>query len=247
MTDTDAFRVALRPAEHLAEITLCRAESGNQLASSEIRALGQAIRTAGNREEVKVIVIRGEGQDFCLGRKPGAASGEKKTALDIRSGVVEPILDVYADVRATPVPVLAVVQGHARGFGCAFVGVCDLVIAADTARFSMPEMDNNLPPTLAISAVLGKVPPKRLVHFVYTRTQIIAAEALAWGLISEIAPFDQLKAALARILSRLVDRDRAALCAIKEYMNVAPYVDPAAAARLGANLLSAVLSSAKGG
>ena len=157
--------------------------------------------------------MRGEGPDFCLGRKPAPPGGEKRTALEIRSGVVEPILDVYADVRATPVPVLALVQGHARGFGCALAGVCDLTIAADTARFSMPEMDNNLPPTLAISAVLGKVPPKRLVHFVYTRAPIAAAEALAWGLIGEIAPFDQLEPALTHTLSRLVDRDRASsLC-----------------------------------
>jgi enoyl-CoA hydratase len=244
--DSDAFRVETPPAGNVAQVTLCRGESGNLLTSGEIRALGQAIRAAGNREDIKVVILRGEGPDFCLGRKPAPPGGEKRTALEIRSGVVEPILDVYADVRATPVPVLALVQGHARGFGCALAGVCDLTIAADTARFSMPEMDNNLPPTLAISAVLGKVPPKRLVHFVYTRAPIAAAEALAWGLIGEIAPFDQLEPALTHTVSRLVDRDRAALCAIKEYMNIAPFVDPAAAARLGANLLASVLSSAPG-
>ena len=63
----------------------------------------------------------------------------------------QPILDLYADVRATPVPVLAVVQGEARGFGCALVGQCDLAIAVESARFSLPELETNLPPTLAIS------------------------------------------------------------------------------------------------
>jgi enoyl-CoA hydratase len=245
MTDAPVFRTALRTAEHVAELTISRPEIGNQLLGPEIHALGQAIRSAGQNPEIKLIIIRGEGSDFCLGRKPAPPSTEKLTALDVRTSVTEPLLDIYADVRATPIPVLAVVQGHARGFGCALAGVCDLTIAADSARFSMPEMDNNLPPTLAISAVLGKVPPKRLVHFIYTRQQISAAEALSWGLISEIAPTDQLETAVASTIARLVDRDRAALAAIKEYMNFAPFVDTASAARLGANILSTVLSSIK--
>lgn len=239
----EAFIVEVKPAEHTANVTLSRPEDGNQLLVEEVRALGRTIRDLGNREEVKVIVVRAEGDNFCLGRKPGPAGAGPRTALDIRTGVTEPILDLYADVRATSVPVLAVAQGRARGFGCAFVGVCDLVVAADTARFSMPEMDHNLPPTLAISAVLGKIPPKRLIHFVYTRAEISAAEALALGLISEVAPLAKLEATAASTVARLTDRSRAALCAVKEYMNIAPYGDPAAAARLGANLLSVVLSS----
>lgn len=243
----EAFVVEVKSAEHTVNVTLNRPEDGNQLLIEEIRALGQTLRDLGNREDVKIVVVRAEGDNFCLGRKLGPAGAGSKTALNIRTGVTEPILGLYADVRATPVPVLAVVQGQARGFGCAFAGVCDLVIAADTARFAMPEMDHNLPPTLAISAVLGKIPPKRLVHLVYTRAEIDAAEALAFGLVSEVAPLARLEAAAASTVARLIDRSRAALCAVKEYMNIAPYVDPAAAARLGANLLSVILSSPVGG
>jgi enoyl-CoA hydratase/carnithine racemase len=240
---TEAFVVSLDGASSVATVRLNRPEEGNKLLAEEVRALGRAIRAAGTDQGVKLVVIRADGAAFCLGRSPGPAAAGAPTALSIRGDVAEPILDLYADVRATEVPVLAVVQGEARGFGCALVGQCDLAIAADSALFSMPEMDGNLPPTLAMSSVLGKVPPKRLLHMVYTRTRISAAEALSMGLLSEVAPGDGLEAAAAATIAGIASRSRAALCVVKEYMNVAPYTDALASARLAANMISVVLSS----
>jgi enoyl-CoA hydratase/carnithine racemase len=238
-----AFRVEEDRDRHIATVKLARAEAGNRLLTPEIRALGQAIRAAGSRPDVKVVLLRSDGEHFCLGRQADPPGKVPASALGVRGGVTEPILDLYADVRATPVPVLAVVQGEAKGFGCALVGQCDLAIASENACFSMPEMDGNLPPTLAISAVLGKVPPKRLLHLIYTRGRISAAEALSLGLLGEVVPRDGLDAAVERMVSKLVDRNRAALCAVKEYMGAASHLDAAAAARLAANILSVVLSS----
>src|SRR5262249_54821364 len=157
----------------------------------------------------------------------------------------EAILGVYEEVRLTPVPVIAVVQGEAKGFGCALVSACDLAIAAEDATFSYPELDHHLPPTLAMSAMLHKVTPKRLLHLIYTRRTIGAAEALSLGLVSEVAKTGGLDAAVEAALSLLLDRNRAALTGIKEYMNAALTMDPHGASRLAANLLSCVLSSPK--
>ena len=144
---------------------------------------------------------------------------------------------------STPVPVIAVVQGEAKGFGCAFVAQCDLAIASDDATFSLPELDHHLPPTLAMSAMLHKVPVKRMLHLVYTRRAIGAAEALALGIVSEVVPRGQLDAAVEKTLACLIDRNRAALCGVKEYIGAALYTDPHGAARLASNLLATVLSS----
>ena len=224
-------------------ITLSRPDQGNRLMTEDVAALGQAIRESGADPTVKALIIRAQGEHFCLGRDPGPAPAKPKSALAMRTGVTQPILDLYADIRATPVPVIAVVQGEARGFGCAMVGQCDLSIAAATALFSLPEMDTNLPPTLAISAVLGKVPPKRLMHLIYTRAKIGAAEALELGFLSEVVPAEKLNSAVAATLARLTDRGRPALAAVKEYLATAPHMDPHAAARYASTLLSVVLSS----
>jgi enoyl-CoA hydratase/carnithine racemase len=198
----------------------------------------------GGRSDVKLVLISASGDAFCLGRSAGSPGGAAQTPLAIRSEVAEPILSLYADIRATETPVIAIVQGEAKGFGCALIGVCDLAIASEAAVFSMPEMDGNLPPTLAMSAVLGKLPPKQLLHMVYTREKIDAASALAFGLVSQLALPDELEAAAERMIGLLVDRSRPALCAVKEYMGAAAHLDPAAAARLAANTISVVLGSA---
>ena len=241
--DEQAFEVVR--GGPVATLHLSRPRQGNRLLTHEIRELGRAVREAGTAPDVKVVVLRAGGEAFCLGRQPDSGGNAPSTAMEIRERVTQPILDLYADIRATPVPVVAVVQGDARGFGCALVGQCDLAIAAEGACFSMPEMDTHLPPTLAISAVLGKIPPKRLLGMVYSRQPIAAADALAIGLVSHVASAQGLEAAAAETLAQLTDRNRASLCAIKEYMSAAPYVDPHSAARLASNILSVVLSSSR--
>jgi len=241
----EPFRLEMDEANRAPTIWFGRPDNGNRLLTHEIRDLGRAIRRAGESPHAKAVLLRAQGEHFCLGRQPDSGAEAPSTALDVREKVTQPILDLYADVRATPVPVIAVVQGEAKGFGCALVGQCDLAISSENAMFSMPEMDGHLPPTLAISAVLGKVPPKRLLHMVYTRNQVDARDALALGLLGEVVARDDLDDAVARLLDRITDRNRASLCAIKEYMSIAPHVDTAAAARLASNILSVVLSSPK--
>jgi enoyl-CoA hydratase/carnithine racemase len=241
--ETDAFRIEEDKTRRIATVRLTRGATGNKLSAAEIPHLGQAIRETGSRKDIKLVLVRGDGANFCQGRLPDAPGTAPTTAMGIREKITGPILDVYSDIRATPVPVIAVVQGEAKGFGCAFVAQCDLAIAADDAMFSLPEMDHHLPPTLAMSAMLHKVPPKRMLHMVYTRRAIGAAEALSLGILSEVVPKGGLDAAVEAMLAHLLDRNRAALCGVKEYIGAALYTDPHGAARLASNLLAAVLSS----
>ncbi|HXJ00467.1 MAG TPA: enoyl-CoA hydratase/isomerase family protein [Micropepsaceae bacterium] len=241
--ETDAFRIEEDKARRIATLRLTRGATGNKLSAAEIPLVGRAIREAGSRKEIKLVLVKGDGANFCQGRLPDLPGTAPTTALAIREKITQPILDVYADIRSTPVPVIAVVQGEAKGFGCAFVSQCDLAIAADDATFSLPEMDHHLPPTLAMSAMLHKVPPKRMLHMVYTRRSIGAAEALSLGILSEVVPKGGLDAAVEAMLAHLLDRNRAALCGVKEYIGAALYADPNTAARLASNLLAAVLSS----
>jgi len=238
---SEAFTTTL--ADGVATIHLGRPDDGNKLSAEEIRAIGTTIRTLGCQEGTKLVVVRGGGEAFCLGRAVGPAAPGPKTALSIRNAVAEPILALYADVRASAAPVMAVVHGEAKGFGCAMVGQCDLAIASDTARFSLPEMDTNLPPTLAISAMMGKVLPKRLLHMVYTRQTISAEDALAMGIVGEVVPHADINAAADALIARIATRSAPALSAVKEYLTLAPNLDAQTSARLAANVISVVLGS----
>lgn len=243
-TGSDRFRV--KRDGSVARITLCRGGEGNTLAPTDMRALGGAIHREGSDPEVRVVLVDGEGDDFCLGRRLGSGA-PPAVARAFREGVADAILGVYEHVRTTPVPVLTAVQGRAKGFGCAFVSQSDIAIADAGAEFSLPEMDSDLPPTLAISACMPKMPAKAVLHMVLTRDTVDAQTAFHQGLVSHIAPAGELAGDVEAYLAKLIDRDRNALVAIKEYMELARSMEPLGAARYAANLIATEMSSQEKG
>src|SRR2546423_9371038 len=105
--DNTAFSVDENSANHTATIILRRPQSGNKLLTEEIQQLGKTIRILGERPNVKAVVVRAEGEQFCMGRQVApATTAAPRSAMAIRQEVTEPILGLYADLRATPVPVL---------------------------------------------------------------------------------------------------------------------------------------------
>src|SRR3984957_16515607 len=207
----------------VASLTIDRAAEGNTLTIDMLGELSAAIRAAG-ATDVKVIVLRANGPDFCRGRAPGGAPSP--TAMKMRANVCEPILDVYDAIAGARQPIVAAVQGKAHGFGAALAGACDLTVAADNARFRLPEMEKDLPPTLAISALMARLPRKALIWMVYSMEEIDAASALQLGLVSTVVPLAGLDGALDKLLTTMTVRSPEALIAVKDYFRVAPYMDP---------------------
>ena len=243
MTDVNSDRFRVDRGGAVARVTLCRGDEGNTLAPLDMRALGAAIYAQGSDPEIKVVLVSGEGADFCLGRRVVAGVPRPATAREFRERVADAILGVYEHLCRTPVPVLAAIQGRAQGFGCAFAAQSDITIAEAGAQFSLPEMDSNLPPTLAISACMPKMPAKAVLHMALTRDLVDAETAFNHGLISRIAPTGGLADAVDAYLAKLTDRDRNALVALKEYMHLAPHMDSHGAARYAANLIATEMTS----
>lgn len=243
MTDTKSDRFHVDWEGAVGRITFCRGDEGNSLARPDIVALGEAISAFGSDVEMKVVLIEGEGADFCLGRRVDPNAPKPPHARAFRTLVSEAILSVYAAIRAVPVPVLAVAQGRSNGFGCALAVASDITIASQSSVFSLPEMDHNLPPTLAISACLPKMPPKAVMHMVLTRQSVDAETALTHGMVSQVVADDDLARSVTDYLAMLVDRDRDALIAIKEYMQLSAGMPADAAARYAANLIATEMTS----
>jgi enoyl-CoA hydratase len=235
MTSINSKRV-----DDVATINLDGPDEGNMLSVENLRQLAAAIRQAG-ATDIKVIAVVASGPDFCRGRAPGAAS---PTAMKMRANVCEPILDVYDAIANVRQPIIAIVHGRAHGFGAALAGACDITIAVENARFRLPEMEKDLPPTLAISALMPRVHRKALTYMVYSMEEIDAQTALQIGLVSKVVRADEIAVTIERLAATMEARSREALFAVKEYFRVAPQMEPRGAADYGANLLAAVLSSA---
>jgi enoyl-CoA hydratase len=153
------------------------------------------------------------------------------------------ILDVYRALHESEIPVLAEVQGIAKGFGCALVAACDLAIASERATFSLPEMRNNLPPTLVLSVLRYKVPPKAAAHLVYLTSLIDAKTAREFGIIAEVVPEPELIARGDEIAALVTSRDRIALAALKTYFREIVIPDFSLASEAAGAALSNAMTS----
>jgi enoyl-CoA hydratase len=191
----------------------------------------------------QVIVLRGAGADFCLGREfkpPGANS--TLTALDVRQNA-EPILALYAAFRRVPVPVIGVINGGAIGLGCALAASCDITLASRDARFQLPEMGHGIPPCLAMSSMLARVPRAAILRLVYSMDALTTEEAHVIGLVSQVTSVAELVETADRLVKLILGYPTAAVRAVKEYMRSAPDMDVQGAMDLARNLYSTVMSS----
>jgi enoyl-CoA hydratase/carnithine racemase len=231
----------------IGRLTINRPEKQNMLTLAQLAELNQMLGKVGVDKELKAVVVGGAGADFCRGRDPaGAPEAAPTTALAMRGALIDPILGFYAAVRACEVPLIAAVQGAALGFGCAIASVADITIAADDARFAFPEMRHDLPPTLAMSAAMDRMPSKALLWMVYSTKEIDANTALSYGLASQVTSRAGLDTAVKEMTDTLTARRRDAIVTVKRYAQRARLADMPASADLAGNMLAVVLSSKSG-
>jgi enoyl-CoA hydratase len=240
MSDTIVYEYR----DGIAHITIDRPDTGNRVTNAMAADLGAAIESAGI-EGARLVLLRGTGEVFCLGRDlpPDAESG---TAIEIRAGNTDPALALFAKFEKCPATIVGVVQGRAVGIGCAMAALCDITLAADDAQFQVPEMGRDLPPTLVMWALSGRIPRKAAAFMVYSRDPLDAQTALGMGLVSRVVPADDLEDATSSLMAKLSENSAAALNAVKVYMRSAPDADRQSAADLASNLLSNVLASGPG-
>ncbi|MFT8243209.1 enoyl-CoA hydratase/isomerase family protein [Roseomonas sp. BN140053] len=236
---SDALRMERR--DGLFEIVLAAGDTGNLVSNAAGDSIAAALGSLD--EEVKLVRLRAEGRDFCRGRvSPTPPAGAAVRPSNLRRAVAEPPLRVYEALRLCPVPVLAVVDGAAHGYGAALVAASDLAIASDAARFCVPEMERGIPPLLVMTAFLGRVTAKATAHLALAREEISAAEALACGLVGQVVPAAELEAAANKLTDTILAYPVEAVRAIKEHLRSTRPTPPGAAV-LAANLATTVLAS----
>ena len=143
------------------EITLNRPEIGNAASDAMAVELTKLLLSAG--ESAEIVVVRGAGNDFCVGRETMGKRppGPPPEAFELRRRN-DVVFNCYGAFRRCEIPVIGVVKGRAFGFGCAIAAVCDITLAADTAKFQVPEMAHNIMPTMVMSALVDRVPRKAM-------------------------------------------------------------------------------------
>jgi enoyl-CoA hydratase/carnithine racemase len=240
---TEGFKIERNRA--FLHITIDRPDEGNRVTDPMLDGLATIVDEASSDSELKGIVLRGAGADFCHGRVQGTPppEGKPNNAFEIHERVMSRILGVYAAFRRCPVPIIAVVQGKALGFGCALVGGADISIACRGATFALTEMPHGTAPTLALSA-LSHVAPKTLMDMVLTVDEHDAEHALASGIVSRLVDNSDLENTIGRVLETLSGFDRTNISTCKRFIQRGLTLDPDTMSDLAGYTLATVRSRA---
>lgn len=182
----------------VAILTLCRAEKHNAFNAALIAELRQAADHLASDASVRVVVLAGEGKSFCAGGDLGWM--QEQAAKDRAGKIAETSELAYMlrDLDELPKPLIGRVHGSAYGGGIGMMAVCDIVIAADTARFALTETKLGL-----IPATIGPYVVRRLGEGAARRVfmnarPFDAGEAKQLGLVSTITPLEEIDEAVER-------------------------------------------------
>jgi len=190
----------------LLAITLARPDRRNAITIDMYAALADAISEAFEDGQTRLITISGEGQDFAAGNDLADFLQAQRTDEEI------PVWRLLRALAECEIPIVAAVHGNCVGIGTTMLLHCDLVIADDSARFSMPFVDLALVPEAASSMLFPRLAGRRrAARYLLLAEPFGAEEAQAIGLVSHRVPAGGLDAKLQEIVAALLAKPREAL------------------------------------
>ena len=192
-------------------LTLNRPAKGNALNKELISALSHALDRAASDDDVRVILLRGEGGDFCAGAD--LAELERAADLDHRASVAHAMElgDLFIRMRRHPSPIVAAVHGRALAGGCGLVTACDLILARDDAELGYPEVSIGFVPAMVMALLRRRVAEPVAFELVATGARVRADRAREIGMINHVWPAESFEEEVATFLEALARKPKSAM------------------------------------
>lgn len=179
----------------IAILTLNAPTKLNALSSAMIAALSGALAEVGADAAVRVVILRGAGRAFCAGhdlREMQAARNDPDGGRAAFATLFADCAAMMQQLPALPQPVIAEVQGIATAAGCQLAASCDLIVAAEDARFGVNGVNIGLFCSTPMVALTRKVAPAMAFELLTTGEFLTAPRAQAMGLVNRVAPAQAL-------------------------------------------------------
>ncbi|ENN86139.1 enoyl-CoA hydratase/isomerase [Rhizobium freirei PRF 81] len=180
----------------VASLTLARPDKHNALSAEMIDALTSAVRDLGNDKTVRVVVLTGEGASFCAGGDLGWMRAQFDATRAGRMVEARRLAMLFKALNELPKPLIARVQGNAFGGGIGVLSVCDMVIAASTARFGLTEVRLGIIPATISPYVVARIGEANARPLFLSGKIIDAWQAHATGLLSRVVAEEALDEAV---------------------------------------------------
>lgn len=199
-------------------IRLTRPDQRNALEPTMIQQLTEAFQEAGADDNVRAVVLAGDGPAFCAGAdlewmRQAAEYDEQANFEDAQ--VLAELLHAIADC---PKPVVARVHGAVVGGGVGLVAAADVAIAEDDTWFQLSEVKLGLIPAVILPYVIEAIGPRRTRQLTVTADKLDAKTAKSYGLITECVPPKQLNAQVTDTLTAICAGGPDAIAQAKQFI-----------------------------
>ncbi len=205
--------VLQRRVGHVAHLTLNRPAQYNALSEEMLAALYATLDEVAADSTVRVVVLGGAGKAFCAGHDLKQMKANPN--LGYYQQLFEECSRLMMRIQSLPQPVIARVQGVATAAGCQLVAMCDLAVAAESARFAVSGVNVGLfcaTPSVPLSRNVGR---KAAFEMLVTGEFIDAPTAVARGLVNRCVPADELDREIEKLADAIVAKPASVIAAGK--------------------------------
>ena len=202
-------------ADGIARVTLARPEVRNAFNAELIAQLYDVFTGITAADNVRAVVLAGEGPVFCGGADIGWMRSSLDLAYEANVADAERMSDMFRAIDNCPKPVVAAIHGAALGGGAGLAAVCDIAIAAEDAIFGFTEVKLGIIPAVISPFVLAKVGASHARALFLTGERFDARRAQSIALVHEVVPAAELDAAVDRCLAELRTAGPSAVAAAK--------------------------------
>jgi enoyl-CoA hydratase/carnithine racemase len=198
-------------------LTLNRPEKLNPLSATALAEIACASRWFDARPEVKVVIVRGAGRAFSAGADLGSFSGPQDISIRDAADLGRRMADALEDMNALAI---AQLHGWCVGGGVVLASACDLRVAAEGARFSIPEVDLGIPLAWGgIPRLVREIGPAMAKELVLTCRPFDAAEAKAAGFVNRVVAPEVLESEVETLAAQLAAKASHAVFSTKRHVN----------------------------
>ena len=188
----------------VAQIVLARPEAGNAVSLALCRAFAEAVETCAGDPSVRAVLVRAEGPNFCVGGDLQAFRGQGANRPVHLAALAHPFHAAQARLMTMRAPVVIAVQGAVAGAGCGLALCGDIVVAAESAGFTLAYTAIGLSPDGGSTHLLPRlIGLRRTQELMRTNRRVTAAEALVLGLVTEVVADRELEARAVALAQRL--------------------------------------------
>jgi enoyl-CoA hydratase/carnithine racemase len=200
-------------------VTLNRGDEGNPLNPELLSSLEETLSRGFADPETRVVLLRSNTDTFCVGMDLSALMNSKAQGSERKNTLKEAVQGysrVLNSIYEGPKPVICLVTGDVRAGGVGLVCACDVVCATPEAAFNLSEVLFGLVPANVLPYLLGlRVTPAKARYLALTTRQITGVEALALGIVDELAERGKIETTLKKRVRQLMRSSPAALASVK--------------------------------